>query len=289
MDISAFFYAHHILFLAVLAVVGLVVGSFLNVVIYRLPIILEQDIRTECALYLDQPPPKSQHMTLWQPRSFCPACQKPIAVWMNIPVVSYLLLKGKCFYCKHPINIRYLIVELLSCLVAVTLGIYFGPTLKLVAALIFMWTMLVLLFFDLETKQLPTQIILALLWMGLFFNTYNLFVPLASAVFGAIFGYLFFFFIAWLYRAIRKKEGLGTGDFELLASLGAWFGWQSLPIIVFIASCVGSIFSIVYLLATKQAFNTRIPFGPFLILGGIIILFWGNFIYNSNLYLRSYW
>lgn len=288
MELLSEFYTHPTLFLIGLGMLGLIIGSFLNVIIYRLPIMLEGTRQRECAAYLAQDFQKTSNITFCKPRSFCPKCYKTLSVWMNIPILSYLFLRGKCFYCKKSINPRYPLIEIISCLITLSLGIYFGPTLKLIAGLFFVWSMIVLIFIDIDIKELPDEITITLLWLGLFFNIYHLFTSLADAVLGAIAGYLFFFFVAWLYQKIRKREGLGHGDFKLLASLGAWFGWQAIPMIIFIASFIGAIFSIIYIFATKQGYDTKIPFGPFLIMGGIVIMFWAKVIYNSNLFLHSY-
>lgn len=271
MDFIHIWYMHPSLTLIIMGVFGLLVGSFLNVVIYRLPLILLENPQTETT---------KNPFSLWYPYSYCIHCRQTLTPWMNIPILSFLLLGGKCHYCKGRIHINYPLVELISFLSAITLTLSFGPCLKMLAALMFISFVTALTCIDLATKQLPDQMTLSLLWIGLWFNTQSLFVPLSDAVLGAIFGYLFFFLIAVVYKKIRKREGIGHGDFKLLASLGAWFGWQALALIVFLASFFGSIISLIYLLSTKQSFASKIPFGPFLMMASLIILLGEKFMYD---------
>lgn len=215
------------------------------------------------------------NINLCLPRSFCPHCGKSIPYRFNIPILGYLLLKAKSSCCGKPISSRYLLVEMLSCLVIIALTLHFGYTLKLVAGVLFSLAGIVLFFIDMDEQLLPDHITIPFLWLGLLFNIFATFTDLTSAVLGSVFGYLFFLLIAGLFKLIRKVEGIGRGDFKFFAMLGAWFGWQPLPTIALIASCCGLIVATFCIMIKKMNYNSPIPFGPFLIIAGFIILVWG--------------
>jgi leader peptidase (prepilin peptidase)/N-methyltransferase len=254
---------------------GLCIGSFLNVVIHRLPKMLEQRWRLDCAEMTGQAETASARYNLVVPRSACPACGHGITALENIPVVSWLVLGGKCRACKAPISLRYPLVELLGAALAVGAVLRFGPTLTALAAAGLLFSLLALTFIDFDTQLLPDDITLPLLWAGLLVNLGGMFVPLQSAVVGAIAGYLVLWTIYWLFKLIRGKEGMGYGDFKLLAALGAWVGWQMLPVIILLSSAVGAIIGISLLVFKGRDHNVPIAFGPYLAIAGGFALFAG--------------
>ena len=254
-------------------IVGLCVGSFLNVVIHRLPIMLDRGWRAQCAELRGEEIAEEPAYNLIVPRSACPACGHPITALENIPVVSWLALGGKCKACKSPISIRYPIVEILGAVLAVAAIVVFGATAKGAAACLLLWTLLALTMIDADTQLLPDDLTLPLVWAGLIVNLWGLFTPLASAVIGAVAGYLTLWTIYWLFRLIRGKEGMGYGDFKLLAALGAWLGWKMLPLIVLLSSVVGALIGVALIAFKGREHDLPIPFGPFLALGGIVAFF----------------
>ena len=268
--------AHPGWLLAVCAFLGLCVGSFLNVVIYRLPKMMEAQWRAECAELNGAPLPASEPFNLVKPDSRCPSCNTPIRAWQNIPVVSWLALRGQCAACGTRISWRYPAVELFTGLLSVFVAWRLGYGLPLVFALGFVWALVALTFIDIDTQFLPDDITLPLLWFGLFANAFGTFVDLRSAVFGAIGGYLILWSVYWGFRLIAKKEGMGYGDFKLLAAIGAWAGWQVLPFVIVIAAGVGAIVGAASLAFAKKGLDTRIPFGPYLAGGGLAGLLWGR-------------
>lgn len=258
---------------------GLVVGSFLNVVIHRLPIMMEQSWRTECeALNSTEKnnittPKKYNLMT---PRSACPHCKKEIAVWQNIPVISFLVLGGKCKQCKTVISWRYPAVEIASALLVGTVTWKFGCSLNTLAASTFALALFTLTLIDLDTQILPDDITLPLLWLGLLFNLNTGFTDIQSAVIGAAVGYLILWSVYWLFKLATGKEGMGYGDFKMLAAIGAWLGWTTIPAVILLSSVAGSITGVGLMIFAKRGRNTAIPFGPYLALGGITTLFFGS-------------
>ena len=258
------------------ALLGLCVGSFLNVVVYRLPKMMEAQWRAECASLAGEELAPSEPFNLMQPRSRCPSCAAPITAWQNVPVVSWLLLRGKCANCKAPISARYPAVELTAGALAALLAWRFGYSGALAWALVFGWALLALTFIDLDTQLLPDDITLPLLWAGLIANTFGTFADLRSAVLGAAGGYLLLWTVYWGFRLIAKKEGMGYGDFKLLAALGAWLGWQILPFVVVVSAGAGAIIGGLLLWRSRRGIETRIPFGPYLALGGLAGLLWGR-------------
>ena len=257
-------------------VFGLLVGSFLNVVIYRLPKILEQDWKGQCAILLNQSPPKEEKLTLSTPNSTCPKCQHAIKPWENIPVLSYMFLQGRCSQCKNKISIRYPIIELVTALLSLVTIMSLGGNIAGLSALFLTWTLIVLTMIDADTQLLPDNITLPLLWAGLILNVFNVFTTLESALWGAVFGYLSLWSVFHLFKLITGKEGMGYGDFKLLAALGAWFGWQMLPIIILLSSVVGAVIGIGMILIKGKDKNIPIPFGPYLAIAGWVTLIWGD-------------
>jgi leader peptidase (prepilin peptidase) / N-methyltransferase len=264
--------------LIVVAVVGLCVGSFLNVVIHRLPRMLEQGWRAQCAELSGEDSAPRTRYNLLVPRSQCPACGHLIGAIENIPVVSYLVLRGHCRACNAPISARYPIVELLTAAVTVAAIVRFGLTPAGIAASVFLWTLVALTFIDFDTQLLPDNLTLPLLWAGLLANIYGAVptVTLRDAVIGAIAGYLVLWVIYWAFKLIRGKEGMGYGDFKLLAALGAWLGWQMLPLIVLLSSVVGAAIGISLVAFKGRDHQIPLAFGPYLAIAGVIALFFGR-------------
>jgi len=258
--------------------VGLCVGSFLNVVIHRLPKMLDRGWRAQCAELSGQPPPDGPQYNLVTPRSQCPACGHRIAAYENIPVASYLFLRGRCSACHAPISRRYPVVELLTGALTVAALIRFGTTPATVAAWVLLWSLIALTFIDFDTQLLPDNITLPLLWAGLIANVAGFWpgVSLRDAVIGAIAGYLALWTIYWLFKLIRGKEGMGYGDFKLLAALGAWLGWQMLPLIVLLSSVVGAVIGLGLVAFKGRDHQIPLAFGPYLAIAGAIALFFGK-------------
>jgi len=249
------------------------VGSFINVVVYRLPIMLERAWRAEAREALDiEPVPPEKRFNLMVPRSRCPQCDSQISAWQNIPVLSWLMLRGRCAACNTRISIRYPTVELLTALVSLTVVAMFGYTWDTVFALLFSWLLITMAWIDFDTRLLPDNLTLPLLWLGLLFNLRGGFVDLQSAVIGAALGYLVLWSIYWAFKLLTSKEGMGYGDFKLLAALGAWLGWQALPMVILISSVVGILLGGTILLIRKS--REPIPFGPFLAIAGWVCLVW---------------
>lgn len=263
-------------FISVAAVVGLAIGSFLNVVIYRLPKMMEADWKNQCAELCGEPHTAPQHLSLAKPRSSCPACGHMISAAENIPIISWLLLRGKCSACKSAIPFRYPLVEGITSLLSAVAAAHFGFSLTAFGALFFIWAMVALTFIDFDTQLLPDSITLPLLWLGLLLNTMNIYTDLSTAVVGAAAGYLALWSVFWLFKLATGKEGMGYGDFKLLAAIGAWLGWQMLPLTILLSSLVGAIVGITLIAATRHGRNIPIPFGPYLASAGVIALFFGH-------------
>ncbi|OGA37174.1 MAG: methyltransferase [Betaproteobacteria bacterium RIFCSPLOWO2_12_FULL_62_13] len=257
---------------------GLAVGSFLNVVIHRLPKILERQWRAECADLAGTEPPPAERFNLATPRSRCPSCGHGITALENIPVASYFLLGGRCSACKARISPRYPLVEALSGLISGYAAWRFGFSVAAFGALLFSWAMIALAFIDLDTFYLPDDVTLPLLWTGLIFNVFGVFADLNSAVIGAAGGYLALWSVFWLYKLATGKEGMGYGDFKLLAAIGAWLGWKMLPLVILLSSLVGAAIGIALIVFARHERNTPIPFGPYLAIAGLIALLHGEAI-----------
>ncbi|MDR2638158.1 MAG: A24 family peptidase [Zoogloeaceae bacterium] len=266
------------IFIFALGLLGLIVGSFLNVVIHRLPRMLEREWQRDYAEYSGTPlpPEAAAPFNLAVPRSRCPCCGHAIMALENIPVVSYLFLRGKCRQCHAPISPRYPLVEIAAALLAAAAAWHFGFGWQAFAAAVFLWVLLALALIDADTHLLPDRLTLPLLWLGLLVNLRGSFVPLDSAVIGAAAGYLFLWSVYWLFKLATGKEGMGYGDFKLLAALGAWMGWAMLPVIVLVSSIVGALVGISLMLFRRHDRQVPIPFGPYLAAAGAIALFWGD-------------
>lgn len=263
----------------VLLFLGLMVGSFLNVVIYRLPLIMESRWRQGCYELLEMEGEKNEApLSLAFPNSHCPICSAPIKPWQNIPVISYIALKGKCASCAAPIAKRYPILEFVSGIMTMLLGFYFQVPVALLGVMLFTWALIALTMIDIDHQLLPDDITLPLLWMGLLFNVFEVYVPLADAVLGAAIGYLVLWSVFWLFKLVTGKEGMGYGDFKLLAALGAWMGWQALPLIILLSSLVGAALGIFMIVSRGRSKDTPMPFGPYLAMAGWIALLWGDTI-----------
>jgi leader peptidase (prepilin peptidase)/N-methyltransferase len=289
----AYFYSTVVIF-------SLLVGSFLNVVIYRLPIMLEQGWYEDCREFLadELAKPKSSDkterkyanqtkITLSTPNSSCPHCKHEIRFYENIPVISWLLLKGKCSQCHQPISMRYPIIETLTAITGFVIAQHYGVSFAMLAALFLTFALIALTMIDFDHMLLPDQITLPFLWLGLLVNVSGVYVPLADAVIGAAAGYLSLFSIFWLFKLLTGKEGMGEGDFKLFALFGAWIGWQLLPILILMASVVGAIVGISLIVFGKHEKQKPIPFGPYLAIAGWITMLWGENIWSWYLGLIS--
>lgn len=263
-------------FIFISVILGLLVGSFLNVVIHRLPIMMEREWQNNALEMQGKEALIIEKYTLVTPRSACPKCQHPISALENIPVISYLFLRGKCKGCKTPISLRYPMVEVLTGILIGLVSWKFGYTSMTLAAWAFAFALITLTLIDYDTQLLPDDITLPLLWLGLAFNIGGGFTDLKSAVVGAIFGYLILWCVYWLFKIVTGKEGMGYGDFKLLAAIGAWFGWQLLPAVILLSSVVGAVIGIALIVFGGKNRQSAIPFGPFLALGGIAALFFGQ-------------
>ncbi len=273
-DISNFFQANPAAFIGISVILGLTVGSFLNVVIYRLPKIIEREWHQNCLELQGKAPITHSPLTLAKPRSACPHCGHQITAIQNIPVLSYLfVLKGKCSACKRAISTRYPLIEALTGVLIGLVSWKFGYTSLTFFAWIFIFSLIALSFIDFDAQVLPDDITLPLLWLGLFFNLNHGFTDLASAVIGAIAAYLILWSVYWAFKLTTGKEGMGYGDFKLLAAIGAWLGWQSLPAVILLSSTLAAAIGIGLVTFTKRSRANPIPFGPFLAIGGILALF----------------
>lgn len=281
---------YHWLYFLLLGLFSLLVGSFLNVLIHRLPIMLERSWQQEYQDYFssnDSSTVSAERYNLFLPRSACPHCGHQITASENIPLFSWLFLKGRCSSCHQPISVRYPLVELLCALASIAVALYYPPSWALAGALLLTWILLALTFIDFDKLLLPDQLTLPLLWIGLLLNLSQQFVPLADAVIGAIAGYMVLWSLYWAFKLLTGKEGMGYGDFKLLAALGAWLGWQSLPLILILSSCVGAVLGITLIVMKQQQQDKPMPFGPYLAIAGWIALLWGNQITNWYLGLIS--
>jgi len=287
MTFTELFREYPALLIAGCFLLGAIVGSFLNVVIYRLPKMMERAWRAESHAILELEvtvaPENSAPFNLAFPHSHCPTCNAAIQPWQNIPVVSYLLLKGRCGNCRATISARYPVIEICAGLLAALAAAQLGFSWSLLAALVLLWTLLTLTMIDVDHQLLPDQLTLPLLWLGLLLNLQNLFVPLHDAVLGAAGGYLALWGVFHLFRLATGKEGMGYGDFKLLAALGAWMGWQMLPIIILLSSLVGAVAGSILLVVQRKGRSTPIPFGPYLAGAGAIAFFWGKTLIGNYL------
>lgn len=281
-ELTSFLATHWVALLAVVIVLGLLVGSFLNVLILRLPIMMFRAFKQECAEAEFPKHPAlddlSRPYNLIKPDSHCPRCQAPVRAWQNIPVLSWLLLRGRCAHCSEPIAWRYPLVELTTALLSAALIWVFPWGWQLAAMLVFTWWLVAMSVIDIDHQILPDSLTLSLLWLGLIANSFDLFTDLNNAIWGAVFGYLALWSIFWLFKLTTGKEGMGYGDFKLLAALGAWLGASYLPLIILLSSVVGAVVGLMGILILGRDKNLPIPFGPYLAAAGWIAALYGNHI-----------
>ncbi len=280
MDLFEIFRALPGFYIGTMLVFGLLVGSFLNVVIYRLPKMMEADWRRQCLEFLHPEQGESEvakpRYSLISPRSACPACGHKITAIENIPIFSYLALRGKCAACKAPISMRYPAVEALTAVLTVCVAWNFGVAWTAFFAIPFTWALIALAFIDADTTLLPDDITLPLLWLGLLVNVDGLFVPISSAVVGAAAGYLLLWSVFWMFKLVTGKEGMGYGDFKLLAAIGAWLGWQMLPLVILVSAIVGTVVGIIGIVLKGRDKGAKLPFGPYLAAAGFVAMIWGH-------------
>lgn len=272
-----------VLFIGFVTLIGLMVGSFLNVVIYRLPEMMKRNWQHQCAELRGEAIEPQATFNLILPRSTCIHCGHMITALENIPVISYVILRGRCSQCQSPIPLRYPLVEAVSALMSAYVAWHFGFGLLTIAALILVWALIALAVIDLNTQLLPDDITLPLLWLGLLINMTHGFTDIHSAIFGAVAGYLSLWLVYWSFKIMTGKEGMGYGDFKLLAAIGAWLGWQMLPLVLLSSSLVGACVGIGLIVAAKRKNDMPIPFGPYLVGGAFIALFWGEQLNNAYL------
>ena len=269
------FHTEPALFTGLVFLFSLLIGSFLNVVIHRLPKMMEAEWHAQCAELRGEVLPDAPRYSLWLPRSACPACGHQIAALENIPVLSWLWLRGRCSACRTAISGRYPLVELLTAVLSAAAAWKWGVSIQTLGALFLIWTLVALAFIDLDTKFLYDDLTVPLLWLGLLFNLIGTFTNLPDAVIGAMAGYLSLWSVYWLFKLVTGKEGMGYGDFKLLAAIGAWLGWQMLPVTILLSAGVGSVIGIIMILLGKRDINSQIPFGIYLMGGGLVALFFG--------------
>jgi leader peptidase (prepilin peptidase)/N-methyltransferase len=288
-DLIGLFNNSTILFISAVGFIALLFGSFLNVVISRLPAALEKEWRQQCEEFLaadnfeqQETLPQSNYtlLGLFTPSSHCPRCDAPIKPYDNIPLLSYLLLRGKCRACHTHISLQYPIVETLTALLCMLVAWNFGVTWQTVAGCFLTCVLIVQSGIDLKHKIIPDEITIPTLWLGIIISIWSIYVASTDAIIGAVVGYIVLWVVYWVFYWVTKKEGMGYGDFKLLAMLGAWLGWQALPFIILFSSIAGSVIGVCTLLFLHKKRNFRIPFGPFLALGGWIALLWGPAINN---------
>lgn len=286
-NIIELFIIYPALFLSTIFVLGLLIGSFLNVVILRLPVMMERDWKDQCCelLELDNSNVNKDesNINLVTPRSFCPKCKHQINALENIPVISYLFLKGKCSKCDNKISVRYPLIEIVSGLSVFIVAYYFGVSFQTLFALFLTWSLIALSMIDFDHQLLPDDITLPLLWLGIIINLFGVFTDIESSVLGAIFGYGTLWSVYIIFKLVTGKEGMGHGDFKLLAVLGAWFGWQLLPLIIILSSLVGAVIGISLMILKSHNRNTAIPFGPYLAIAGWVSMLWGPYIMSAYL------
>lgn len=266
-------------------ILGLLVGSFLNVVIYRLPVMMQTDWQQQCRQLLDpdKTPEQGERFNLIVPASACPSCQHALHLWENIPVLSYLFLKGRCSQCQTLISPRYPVIEVTTGVCSALVSWHFGLAWQALAVLVLTWSLIVLTMIDYDHQLLPDSITLPLVWLGLICNSLGLFTTLEAALWGAIAGYLSLWSVYWLFKLVTGKEGMGYGDFKLLAALGAWMGWDLLPVIILLSSLTGVVVGISLILFFGRDRTIPIPFGPYLAAAGLITMFQGKQLINTYL------
>lgn len=271
-------YTNHTWFVyTLIGVFSLCIGSLLNVVVYRLPLMMQDQWRQECYVLLDlKDQPKTNKINLFWPRSFCPHCKAKILAWQNIPLLSYLYLKGRCNQCDHPIPRQYPLIELITLLLSVFACWHFGLSKQLMVALPTIWIVIAVFFIDLYHQLIPDSLSLSLLWLGLLANSFQVFTSLENAVYSAAIAYLSLYLLIQIYYLIRGKIAMGNGDFKLFAAFGALLGYPILPLILFIAAAAGSLIGLIQITVFKKNKQEPIPFGPYLCIAGLMGLFWGH-------------
>ena len=274
-----------LLFVITAGFFGLFVGSFLNVVIYRLPVMMQRSWRSQCQELLELEQDQHPHFNLSLPRSRCPHCGHLISAMENIPVLSYLLQKGCCRHCGGKIAARYPLIELFTAVITAITAWHFGFGWEAVFAILLSWALIALSFIDIDQQLLPDDITLPFLWLGLALSLFELFSDMQSAIIGAIAGYLSLWLVYWAFKLITGKEGMGYGDFKLLALFGAWLGWQSLPLVILLSSLVGAIIGLAMILFRGRDRQLPIPFGPYLAAAGWLAMLWGDAL--IDLYLDT--
>jgi len=284
-QILFFFQQYPIAFQGFVVMISLCIGSFLNVVIYRLPVMMHNHWYAECREFLADelkniPAKDTSPLTLSKPDSTCPKCQHKIRFYENIPVISWLFLRGKCSQCKNNISIRYPLVEAATAMLSLVVANHYGVSFETLLILILTWGLISLTLIDFDHMLLPDQIVMPLLWLGLLVNLSGTFAPINDAVIGAAVGYMSLFIVFWLFKLITGKEGMGHGDFKLFALFGAWLGWQLLPILILMASVVGAVIGISLMVFKNHTREQAIPFGPYLAIAGWITLLWGEGIWS---------
>jgi len=289
MSILEFWGANAAVFVACVVVLGLLVGSFLNVVVYRLPKMLMRDWRAQAREVLEMPTKDVEEtFNLVLPNSSCPNCGHEIKPWENIPLLSWLFLRGKCSGCKQAISVRYPLVELACGVLSGVIAWQFGVSWETLAMLVLTWGLLAMSLIDADQQILPDALVLPLLWLGLILNSFGLFTSLPDALWGAVIGYMSLWSIFWLFKLVTGKEGMGYGDFKLLALLGAWGGWQVLPLTILLSSVVGAVLGVIILRLQRNSYSNPIPFGPYLAVAGWIALIWGDAITSSYLQFAGF-
>ena len=289
MSILEFWGANAAVFVACVVVLGLLVGSFLNVVAYRLPKMLMRDWRAQAREVLEMPTKDVEEtFSLVLPNSSCPNCGHEIKPWENIPLLSWLFLRGKCSGCKQAISVRYPLVELACGVLSGVIAWQFGVSWEALAMLVLTWGLLAMSLIDADQQILPDVLVLPLLWLGLILNSFGLFTSLPDALWGAVIGYMSLWSIFWLFKLVTGKEGMGYGDFKLLALLGAWGGWQVLPLTILLSSVVGAVLGVIILRLQRNSYSNPIPFGPYLAVAGWIALIWGDAITSSYLQFAGF-
>jgi leader peptidase (prepilin peptidase)/N-methyltransferase len=278
-----------LLLTALVTVIGLLVGSFLNVVIYRLPVMMEREWRKECKEFLQLPADEAdnENLNLLLPLSRCPHCKTAIKPYQNIPVLSYIFLQGCCAACKQPISLRYPLIEAFTGVCSAIVAYHFGYGLELLFALLLTWSLIALSFIDIDHQLLPDSINLPLLWLGLFLSLFPVFADSHDSIIGAVAGYLSLWSVYHLFRLVTGKEGMGYGDFKLLALFGAWLGWKFIPLIILLSSLVGAVIGIGMIIFAGRDHTVPIPFGPYLAAAGWIALLWGQDIIDKYLQIAG--
>jgi len=286
MSLYAVFLANPGFYYSVVGLTSLLVGSFLNVVIYRLPIMMERDWRAECNRFLNigTVSTETEEFNLMVPRSNCPKCHHKISAFENIPLLSFLLLGGKCRGCKSPISIRYPIIEVTTCFLSVMTALHFGVGVQSLLAVVLTWALIVLTMIDFDHQLLPDSITLPFLWLGIICNMFGIYTDIYSSLIGAIAGYMILWSVYMAFKLVTGKEGMGFGDFKLLAMLGAWLGWQVLPLIIILSSVLGSLIGIGLIVFSGHQKNKPIPFGPYLATAGWLAMLFGDQL--NRLYLN---